>query len=40
MTLTAEVELSRLASVVASAPIKSALGDQLRNLATLVATEG
>ena len=39
VTLTAEVELSRLASVVASAPIKSALGDQLRNLATLVATE-
>ena len=40
VTLTAEVELSMLASAVASGPIKSALGDQLRNLATLVATEG
>ncbi|HET7170725.1 MAG TPA: SRPBCC family protein [Gaiellales bacterium] len=39
VTLTAEVELSRLASAVASGPMKSALGDQLRNLATLVATE-
>ena len=39
VTLTAEVELSMLASAVASGPIKSALGDQLRNLATLVATE-
>jgi hypothetical protein len=39
VTLTAEVDLSRLASAVASGPMKSALGDQLRNLATLVATE-
>jgi hypothetical protein len=28
-----------LASAVASGPMKSALGDQLRNLATLIATE-
>jgi hypothetical protein len=28
-----------LASAIASGPMKSALGDQLRNLATLVATE-
>lgn len=40
VTLTAEVELPRLASALASGPMKSALGDQLRNLATLVATEG
>ena len=40
VTLTAEVELSRIASAVASGPMKGALGDQLRNLATLVATEG
>ena len=40
VTLTAEVELPRLASALASGPVKSALGDQLRNLATLVATEG
>ena len=39
VTLTAEVELSMIASAVASGPIKSALGDQLRNLAALVATE-
>ena len=39
VTLTAEVELPFLASAVASGPMKSALGDQLRNLATLVATE-
>jgi carbon monoxide dehydrogenase subunit G len=39
VTLTAEVELPRLASAIASGPMKSALGDQLRNLATLVATE-
>ena len=38
VTLTAEVELPLLASAVASGPMKSALGDQLRNLATLVAT--
>jgi carbon monoxide dehydrogenase subunit G len=40
VTLTAEVELPLLASAVASGPVKSALADQLRNLATLVATEG
>jgi carbon monoxide dehydrogenase subunit G len=40
VTLTAEVELPMLASAIASGPMKSALGDQLRNLATLVATEG
>jgi carbon monoxide dehydrogenase subunit G len=40
VTLTAEVELPLLASAVASGPVRSALGDQLRNLATLVATEG
>ena len=40
VTLTAEVELPMLASAIASGPVKSALGDQLRNLATLVATEG
>ena len=40
VTLTADVELPRLASALASGPMKSALGDQLRNLATLVATEG
>ena len=39
VTLTADVQLSMLAAAVASGPIKSALGDQLRNLATLVATE-
>jgi carbon monoxide dehydrogenase subunit G len=39
VTLTAEVELPLLASAVAAGPMKSALGDQLRNLATLVATE-
>ena len=40
VTLTAEVALPMLASAIASGPMKSALGDQLRNLATLVATEG
>jgi carbon monoxide dehydrogenase subunit G len=39
VTLTSEVEISMLAAAMASGPIKSALGDQLRNLATLVATE-
>jgi carbon monoxide dehydrogenase subunit G len=39
VTLTAEVELPLVASAVASGPMKSALGDQLRNLATLVATQ-
>jgi carbon monoxide dehydrogenase subunit G len=38
VTLTAEVELSMFAAAVASGPIRSSLGDQLRNLATLVAT--
>jgi carbon monoxide dehydrogenase subunit G len=38
VTLTAEVGLPRLVSAVASGPMKSALADQLRNLATLVAT--
>jgi carbon monoxide dehydrogenase subunit G len=37
VTLTAEVELPFLASAVASGPMKSALADQLRNLAALVA---
>jgi len=37
VTLTSEVELSRLLAAVASAPIRSALEDQLRNLAALVA---
>jgi carbon monoxide dehydrogenase subunit G len=39
VTLTAEVELPLLASAVATGPMKSALNDQLRNLATLVATQ-
>jgi carbon monoxide dehydrogenase subunit G len=39
VTLTAEVELPVLASAVATGPMKSALNDQLRNLATLVATQ-
>jgi carbon monoxide dehydrogenase subunit G len=37
VTLTSEVELSRLLAAMASAPIRSALEDQLRNLAALVA---
>ena len=39
VTLTAEVELPRLTGAVAAGPVKSALGDQLRNLAALVATQ-
>ena len=37
VTLTSEVELSRLLAAMASAPIRGALEDQLRNLAALVA---
>ena len=37
VTLSSEVALPRLLAAVASAPIRSALEDQLRNLAALVA---
>ena len=37
VTISSEVKLSRLLAAVASAPIRSALEDQLRNLAALVA---
>jgi carbon monoxide dehydrogenase subunit G len=37
VTISSEVELPRLLAAVASAPIRSALEDQLRNLAALVA---
>jgi carbon monoxide dehydrogenase subunit G len=37
VTLTSEVELPRLLAAVASAPVRAALEDQLRNLAALVA---
>ena len=37
VTLTSEVELPFLAAAIASGPVKSALADQLRNLAALVA---
>jgi carbon monoxide dehydrogenase subunit G len=38
VTLTSEVDLPRLMAAVASAPVRSALDAQLRNLAALVAT--
>jgi carbon monoxide dehydrogenase subunit G len=37
VTISSEVKLPRLLAAVASAPIRSALEDQLRNLAALVA---
>jgi carbon monoxide dehydrogenase subunit G len=37
VTLSSEVALPRLLAAMASAPIRSALEDQLRNLAALVA---
>jgi carbon monoxide dehydrogenase subunit G len=39
VTLTSDVELPKLMAAVAAGPVKSALGDQLRNLAALVAAE-
>jgi carbon monoxide dehydrogenase subunit G len=38
VTLTSDVELPRGLSLVATGPVRSALQDQLRNLAALVAT--
>jgi len=38
VTLTSDVEVSRLLATVASGPVRSALQTQLRNLATLVAS--
>jgi carbon monoxide dehydrogenase subunit G len=38
VTLTSEVELSRLLSAMAAGPVRRALETQLRNLAALVAT--
>jgi carbon monoxide dehydrogenase subunit G len=40
VTLTSEVQLPRLLAAIASAPVRSALEDQLRNLAALVAADG
>jgi hypothetical protein len=40
VTLTSEVELPRMLSVMAGGPMRSALSDQLRNLAALVAGAG
>jgi carbon monoxide dehydrogenase subunit G len=37
VTLTSDVDLPRLIAAVASAPVRAALEDQLRNLAALVA---
>lgn len=39
VTLTSDVELPRLLALVAAGPVRSALADQLHNLAALVAAE-
>ena len=40
VTLTSEIELPRMLSALAGGPMRSALTDQLRNLAALVAADG